>query len=230
MSVEKIYGKVEQIPPKPTGVVRTILGGGLDWLHRGHIAYLEIAGKKDLLIPVLRDLDQDTSVIENSEFELVVRVKTDSVLRRKKLRPILPLGERLRAVAELDYVSYVISSDLSTLAIARLVEADIAFYSTTTKDYHSEENRRKKEELLRNGIRVVTLPELVDSSTTKKLKNFFLGSTKVNEIGISFKGSSGEESVFPLLYAGDLCLTPNIHTVEIAADVVKDLKGRRDLK
>lgn len=152
MGVEKIYGSIEQIPPKPDGVVRTISGGGLDWLHKGHIVYLEIAGRKDLLIPVLKELGQDTSAIEDSKLELIAKVKTDSVLRKKKLRPILPLRERARAVADLDYVSYVIPSDLPVLAIAKLVGADIAFYSTTTEDYDSEENRRKREELLPNLI------------------------------------------------------------------------------
>jgi D-beta-D-heptose 7-phosphate kinase/D-beta-D-heptose 1-phosphate adenosyltransferase len=123
--------------------------GCFDILHYGHVKYLEVAKKKGDI--------------------LVVALNSDASIRRikGKQRPIIQEADRLRIVAALESVDYVVLFDENTpLKIIKLLKPDVLVKGT---DWNKD-NIVGSDVVLRYGGKVHTIKLIKNRSTTNLIK------------------------------------------------------------
>lgn len=119
----------------------TLVDGGFDPIHPGHIAYFRAAA--ELGLPVLCNVSGDSWV-------------------GRKHRPLLPQADRAAVLDAIRYLDFVHVSEGSTAAV--LAELEPRFYAKGA-DWEGRLPAEELELCAARGIEVVYLDTVLDSST-----------------------------------------------------------------
>jgi len=142
LSLEKLLPLVEKLKQSRKTIV--LANGCFDWLHVGHIRYLEGARR-------LGDL-------------LIVGVNSDDSVRKLKgpLRPLMPENERAEILAAISFVDYiVIFSEPTVERLLLQLRPDIHCKGT---DYTAD-NVPERDVVLSYGGKIAIVGDAKDHST-----------------------------------------------------------------
>ncbi len=217
LSQEKIYSSINGITPSMNEII-VLTGGKFDGgLHVGHIDFLKILSSP-LAHPLLLRGEGGENLQKKMKkrfgkksVKLVVAVaKDERIVGRLPRRPIFPIELRMKQLAQLPFVSAVYPTTQDLSKDASMLRPDVVGFSETTMDFHSEERRLIRSRVRQMGIIALILPQLIESSTTNMLQNFFLGK-EPQQFNIDYTGG-----VFPLLFSSELTLTPDDSSIAMA--------------